>query len=198
MGSLALSSRMKMLIVLALAACVAADADPYYYGGYGLGYGGYGLGYRSYGLGYGGYGLGYRSYGYYGKRDADAEPKADADPTTMEAMDWATEAMVLTMEAMVDTVDTMESVMLMLSLQLLLIPTMAMEAMAMETLDWEASAGDVTVATVATMASVRLMLSLLLMLIPTTMEAMDMAMELVILEAMSWLTLVCGMVMVAK
>merc|ERR1712080_609258 len=39
-----------------------ADADPYYYGGYGLGYrsygyGGYGLGYRSYG--YGGYGLGY-------------------------------------------------------------------------------------------------------------------------------------------
>merc|ERR1712002_1246790 len=80
MGSLALSSRMKMLIVLALAACVAADADPYYYGGYGLGYGGYGLGYRSYGLGYGGYGLGYRSYGYYGKRNADAEPKADADP----------------------------------------------------------------------------------------------------------------------
>merc|ERR1719290_31484 len=58
-----------------------ADADPYYYGGYGLGYagyGGYGLGYARYG-GYGhlGYGL-----GYYGKRSADAEPeaKAAADP----------------------------------------------------------------------------------------------------------------------
>merc|ERR1712203_734028 len=34
-----------------------AEADPYYYGGYG----GYGLGYRSYGYGHG---LGYRSYGY--------------------------------------------------------------------------------------------------------------------------------------
>merc|ERR1719432_96394 len=35
----------------------------------------YGLGYsRGYGLGYGGY-----SRGYYGKREAEAEPKADAD-----------------------------------------------------------------------------------------------------------------------
>merc|ERR1712108_54755 len=37
-----------------------AEADPYYYGGYG--YGGYGLGYR----GYGGYGLGYGRSIYYG------------------------------------------------------------------------------------------------------------------------------------
>merc|ERR1711872_116722 len=80
---------MKMLIFLALAAFVAADpeakadaeADPYYYGGYG--YGGYGL--RSYGgYGYGGYGRGYYGgyRGYYGKREAEAEPeaKAEADP----------------------------------------------------------------------------------------------------------------------
>merc|ERR1719233_2615201 len=47
-----------------------ADADPYLlYGGY---YGhGYGLGYGYSGLGY--HGLGYR---VYGKRSADAEPKA--------------------------------------------------------------------------------------------------------------------------
>merc|ERR1712172_178084 len=35
-----------------------AEAKPYYYGAYGLGYSGY----------------------YYGKREAEAEPKADADP----------------------------------------------------------------------------------------------------------------------
>merc|ERR1711977_524712 len=54
------------------------------YGGYGLGYSrgystlGYsGLGYsRGY---YGGYGYS-RLGGYYGKREAEAEPKADADP----------------------------------------------------------------------------------------------------------------------
>merc|ERR1712184_122186 len=49
-----------------------SDADPWVYG-YGLHtpytYGGYG-----YGLGYGYHGLGYT----YGKRSADAEPKADA------------------------------------------------------------------------------------------------------------------------
>merc|ERR1719348_523392 len=65
-------------------------------------------------------------------------------PTTMEAMAWDTEAM--DMEAMVldteamdmeamdwdmeDTVDTMASVMLMLSLRLMLIPT------TMEDMDW--------------------------------------------------------------
>merc|ERR1712179_652284 len=52
-----------------------AAADPYYYGGYGLRSYGYGL--RSYGLGYGrGYYGGYR--GYYGKREAEAEPEAEA------------------------------------------------------------------------------------------------------------------------
>merc|ERR1712055_681642 len=86
-GSVHSALKMKLLVVLALVACVVAEpeaeakADPYYYGGYGLGgyyggYGGYGLGlgYRSYGIGYGGYG------GLYGKREAEAEPKADADP----------------------------------------------------------------------------------------------------------------------
>merc|ERR1711921_276 len=76
---------MKMLVVLALVAYVVAEpeaeakADPW------ISYGGYGLGYSSlgYGLGYGGYGLG---LGYsrgiigYGKREAEAEPKAAADP----------------------------------------------------------------------------------------------------------------------
>merc|ERR1712055_448640 len=74
---------MKMLVVLALVACVAAEpeakakADPYYYGGYYGGLGSYGGGYRSYGLGYGGYAAG---LGYYGKREADAEPKSEAEP----------------------------------------------------------------------------------------------------------------------
>merc|ERR1711909_166823 len=79
---------MKMLVVLALVACVVAEpeaeasADPYYLGGYrGYGgYGGYGLGYSRLGysrLGYGGLYRGYR-YGY-GKREAEAEPEADAE-----------------------------------------------------------------------------------------------------------------------
>merc|ERR1711992_52057 len=56
-----------------------ADADPYLlYNG--LGY----AGHYGYGLGYAGYGYGYPSVysgvHYYGKRSADAEPKADADP----------------------------------------------------------------------------------------------------------------------
>merc|ERR1712110_1374709 len=54
-----------------------ADADAYYLGyggyGYGLGYAGYG-----YGHGYAGYAAPYGGYAYYGKRSADAEPKADA------------------------------------------------------------------------------------------------------------------------
>merc|ERR1711892_1079752 len=74
-----------------------AEAEPeadalygaYGYGGYGHGYGighstysvgyghGYGLGHGYSTLGYG-HGLGYARYGY-GKRSADAEPKADAD-----------------------------------------------------------------------------------------------------------------------
>merc|ERR1711909_132753 len=84
---------MKMLVVLALVACVVAEpeaeasADPYYLGGYGgyRGYGGYGLGYSRLGystvgysrLGYGGLYGGYRYR--YGKREAEAEPEADAE-----------------------------------------------------------------------------------------------------------------------
>merc|ERR1712055_756318 len=41
-----------------------AEADPYYYGGYGGYYGGYGHGYYPYSYGH---------FGVYGKRDADAE-----------------------------------------------------------------------------------------------------------------------------
>merc|ERR1712112_166188 len=57
-----------------------AKADPYYLGGYG--YAGH-LGYA--GLGYAGLGYGHLGYGYghryvYGKRSADAEPEAKADP----------------------------------------------------------------------------------------------------------------------
>ena len=68
------------ILALALVGCAAAApeaepkaaADPYYYGGYG-GYGlrGYGLGYRTYGYGLGGH--------FYGKRSAEAEPKAEAE-----------------------------------------------------------------------------------------------------------------------
>merc|ERR1712002_1314728 len=76
---------MKMLVVFALVAYVVAEpeaeakADPW------ISYGGYGLGYSSlgYGLGYGGYGLGLgysRGIYGYGKREAEAEPKADAEP----------------------------------------------------------------------------------------------------------------------
>merc|ERR1719150_3042093 len=60
-----------------------AKADPEAWGGYA----GYGLGYRGYGygLGYAGYGYPYASrlgyYGHYlGKRSADAEPEAKANP----------------------------------------------------------------------------------------------------------------------
>merc|ERR1712080_441192 len=66
-----------------------AEADPYYYGGYG-----YGLGY---GYGHGLYGGYYR--GFYGKRSADAEPT----PTTATVAMVAMEAMEATMEAMVAT-----------------------------------------------------------------------------------------------
>merc|ERR1712240_457464 len=74
-----------------------AEADPYLLYGRGLGYAGYyghGLGYYGHGLGYYGglrhygYGLGHLGYyghhglgyAYYGKRSADAEPEAKADP----------------------------------------------------------------------------------------------------------------------
>merc|ERR1712002_1034944 len=69
---------MMKLAVLALCLVAAVVAEPEaeaspdaYYGSYG-----YGLGYRGYGYGgYYGHGL-----GYYGKRSADAEPEAKADP----------------------------------------------------------------------------------------------------------------------
>merc|ERR1719479_864094 len=79
---------MKTIAIAVLAAVAFAEpeaepkaaADPYLlYGGYGhLGYAGYG-GYYGHGLGYGYSGLGYHGLGYrvYGKRSADAEPKAD-------------------------------------------------------------------------------------------------------------------------
>jgi len=84
---------MKFLLVAALIACAYAEpeADAYYSSAYGLGsygYGGYGYGglsaYRGYSAyPYTGYGYGYRpsySYGSYRlhKRDAEAEPEADA------------------------------------------------------------------------------------------------------------------------
>merc|ERR1719244_1232124 len=90
---------MMKIIAIVLLAAVAfaepeakpkADADPYLlYGGYGLGHLGYAghLGYGGYGLGHLGYAghLGYGGYyghglAYYGKREAEAEPKAAADP----------------------------------------------------------------------------------------------------------------------
>merc|ERR1712212_1392692 len=94
------NTKMMKTIAIVLLAAVAfaepeaqpkAEADPYLlYGGYaGYGYGlghhlGYGYGGYGHGLGYGyGYhGLGYPGLGYrvYGKRSAEAEPKAAADP----------------------------------------------------------------------------------------------------------------------
>merc|ERR1712082_564930 len=78
---------MKMLVVLALVAYVAAEpeaeakADPWLLGGYSsLGYGGLGysgLGYSR--LGYSGLGYARHNWGY-GKREAEAEPEAAADP----------------------------------------------------------------------------------------------------------------------
>merc|ERR1711881_290397 len=64
---------MKVFILLCVVAAAMAEADPY------LVYSGYG------GLhhGYAGYGYGYSAYPYspfhYGKREAEAEPKAEAD-----------------------------------------------------------------------------------------------------------------------
>merc|ERR1712117_949924 len=95
------SDNMKLIAVLALAAVAFAEpeadpkADPwltYGYAGYGLPYAGVYGGYRTYG-GYpyaGVYGAGYRTYGaypysyaYYGKRSAEAEPEAEADPALL-------------------------------------------------------------------------------------------------------------------
>merc|ERR1712072_769348 len=69
-------SIMKCVVaLLAFAAMVAAEADPYY-GYYGHGYGHHGYGHRYYGHGYGHHGY----YGHHlGKRSAAAEPTAAAD-----------------------------------------------------------------------------------------------------------------------
>merc|ERR1712050_295553 len=79
MGTRGRNTKMMKIISIACLAAVAfaeseakPKADPYLlYGGYGghLGYAGYG--------GYYGHGLG---YSYYGKREAEAEPKAAAKP----------------------------------------------------------------------------------------------------------------------
>merc|ERR1712203_325008 len=80
-GSAHPAHNMKLLVVLALVAIVAAEpeaeakaaADPWYYGGYGLHHGGvYGV--RTYGY------PTYGGYHHFGKREAEAEPKAAADP----------------------------------------------------------------------------------------------------------------------
>merc|ERR1712130_482483 len=79
------SDKMKLIAVLALAAVAFAEpeadpkADPwltYGYAGYGYPYPGVYGGYRTYGA------YPY-SYGYYGKRSADAEPEAEADPALL-------------------------------------------------------------------------------------------------------------------
>merc|ERR1712117_580094 len=75
------SLKMKMIVVLALASMAMAEpeADPaLLYGSYGYGaypYAGVYGAYRSYGYPY--------TYGYYGKRSADAEPEAEADPALL-------------------------------------------------------------------------------------------------------------------
>merc|ERR1711884_683557 len=94
MGSLnKIFNMLKFAFVVCCAALAAgepeAKADAYLYGAYGYGaypYGGYTYGaYGAYGYGaypYGGYAYGAYPYtygAYYGKRSADAEPKADAD-----------------------------------------------------------------------------------------------------------------------
>merc|ERR1712176_921140 len=77
------SDNMKLIAVLALAAVAFAEpeadpkADPWLtYGAYGYPYAGVYGGYRTYGA------YPY-SYGYYGKRSAEAEPEAEADPAVL-------------------------------------------------------------------------------------------------------------------
>merc|ERR1712027_10098 len=75
------SLKMKMIVVLALAAMAMAEpeADP------ALIYGSYGYGAYPYAYGaYSPYGYSaYTPYRYYGKRSADAEPEAEADPALL-------------------------------------------------------------------------------------------------------------------
>merc|ERR1711890_128822 len=89
------NTKVLLAVVVSLALAVAEpeaepttdanpSADPWYSYGYGLGHHGYGLGY--YGLGHGYYGLGHGYLGYGGywgrkKREAVAEPTAEANPS---------------------------------------------------------------------------------------------------------------------
>merc|ERR1719239_1583117 len=68
-GSLRLSPRPRLSPTTATTDLATTDLAEPYYGYYGLGY--HGLGYRTYGYGHG---------LYYGKREAEAEPKAAAEP----------------------------------------------------------------------------------------------------------------------
>merc|ERR1712227_572420 len=91
-----------------------------------------GLGYRTYGYGYP---YAYGAYGYYGKRSADAEPKADADPYLLYG---GYGLGLLDIMDMLDThtpMDTMERDLLMLSQRLMLIPISCTEDMALAMLD---------------------------------------------------------------
>merc|ERR1712112_540180 len=63
-GTEATADNMKLLVAVSLALLGMAVDEP--------GYGYYGLGY--------GHGYGYGHHGYYGKRSADAEPTAAAEP----------------------------------------------------------------------------------------------------------------------
>merc|ERR1712020_245737 len=79
------SDNMKLIAVLALAAVAFAEpeADPKADPWLTYGYAGYGLPYPyAYG-GYRTYGAYPYSYGYYGKRSAEAEPEAEADPAVL-------------------------------------------------------------------------------------------------------------------
>merc|ERR1719348_880020 len=122
-------------------------------------------------------------------------PRLMLTPTIMEAtmavamdMELATGGTMVDMALAIGAMDTMESVMLMLSLRprLMLIPT-TMEASMVVAMDMELATGGtmvdmaLAIGAMDTMESVRLMLSLRprLMLIPTTMEAiMAVAMDM--------------------
>merc|ERR1712179_672833 len=192
---------MKMLVVLALMACVVAEpeaeasADPYYLGGYGgyRGYGGYGLGYSR--LGYGGLYGGYRYR--YGKREAEAEPEAEAEASAdpyylggyggtedMEDTAWDT----LVWDTLVSDTLVSDTEVCMEDTEDTAWDTLLWDTLVLDTLvsDTEVCTED-TEDTDTDMASVRLRLSprlmLRLVLIPTTLEDTE------DMEDMAWDTL---------
>merc|ERR1719361_735266 len=71
-------SKIVFVVCLAALALAEPEADPALL--YGRLYGTY-AGYPAYGYGY----SAYRPYRYYGKRSADAEPEAEADPALLYA-----------------------------------------------------------------------------------------------------------------